>query len=255
MTAYGVVAVREIVPRVRRPRSGHDREGDDAVPIQLAVPLCRGRPVWLAHHQEAQVKYAPWAAALAVLLATLAAVLAIVLPGRPLPTARPGDLSGNLSRPLGRAAGVRSASPGDVAPGEAAGQTGYVVEQVSPIIGADSTLIEALGMESPPGRFKTVLPKGTRAPVGRIVIFGTGADNQREIRLHILRGGSESVSEDHSLGWVRIFDLPPGPKGATRIAVAFQVVDGAILLAAQNPADGRPLPIGPSEAPPGFHRS
>ena len=35
MTAYGVVAVREIVPRVRRPRSGHDREGDDAVPIQL----------------------------------------------------------------------------------------------------------------------------------------------------------------------------------------------------------------------------
>ena len=201
------------------------------------------------------MKYAPWAAALAVLLATLAAVLAIVLPGRPQPAARPEELWGDLARPLGQPAQLRQASPGEVAPGETARQTAYVVEQVSPIVGADSTLTETLGLESPPGRFKTVLPRGTRAPVGRIVIFGTGAENQKEIRLHILRGSSENVSEDHSLGWVRIFDLPPGPKGATRIAVAFQVVDGAILLAAQNPADGRPLPIGPSEAPPGFGRS
>jgi len=175
------------------------------------------------------------------------AIAFVILPGKPLPSGRPGLLWGEPGRPEGPAA---PATPGT--PGAAVREDYFVVEQTSPIVGADKTLFEALGIESPPGKFKEVLPRGTPVPVGRVVIFRTGADNQREIRLHILRGSSENASEDHSLGWVRIADVPPGPRGTTRVAVMFQVVDVAIRLAAQNPVDGTPLRIEGSEQPPGF---
>jgi hypothetical protein len=199
----------------------------------------------MAHHQEDQVKRLPWIAA-GILI--VAALLAIFLHPTQLRTIIPGELWGDLAHPLGRPAPTPSpAAP--VTPGQAV----YVVEQVSPIVAGDS-LVEALGIESPRGRFRTVLPRGTKVPVGRIVTFGTGADNQQEVRLHILRGNSEVTAEGHSLGWIRIAGLPPRPRGQTRISIAFQVVDGAIVLAAQNADDGKPFAIGGSEPPPGFER-
>ncbi len=177
----------------------------------------------------------------------IVAVVAIVLSPQKRPTVRPAELWSDPGRADGRAATAPSATP----PGTPR-QTVYVIEQVSPIVGADSMLAEALGIESPRGRFTTVLPKGKPAPIGRVVTFRTRVDDQKEIRLHVLRGRSEVASEDHSLGWVRITDLPAGPRGATHVAVAFQVVDGAIVLAAQNSGDGQSLPIEATEAPPGF---
>jgi len=182
-----------------------------------------------------------------VLVVALAAIAFVIVPGKPLPTGRPDQIWGEPDRP-----GTGASPSPPATPGGAPRQDFYVVEQTSPIVGTDKALVEALGIESPPGRFKAVLPKGTPVPVGRVVIFRTGADNQREIRLHIVRGNSENASEDHSLGWVRIADLPPGPRGATRVAVMFQVVDVAIRLAAQNPESGTPLLIEASEQPPGF---
>jgi len=85
-----------------------------------------------------------------------------------------------------------------------------------------------------------------------VVTFRTAADDQKEIRLHVLRGVSETAAQNHSLGWVRVADLPPGPRGSTRVAVLFEVADGAIVLAAVDPATGLPLPIETAEPPPGF---
>jgi len=184
-----------------------------------------------------------------VLVVALAAIAFVILPGKPLPTGRPGLLWGEPDRPGGGASPAPPATAGG-----APRQDFYVLEQTSPIVGADKTLVEALGIESPPGKFKAVLPKGTPAPVGRVVIFRTGGDNQKEIRLHILRGNSENVSEARSLGWVRIAELPPRPRGETRVALMFQVADVAIRLAAQNPEEGTPLLIEASEQPPGFGR-
>jgi molecular chaperone DnaK (HSP70) len=194
------------------------------------------------------VKYAPWAAGI-LLVAAIAAILAVVLPQAQLRTARPAELWGDLAHPLGRVAPPPKATP-DGTPR----QTVYVVEQVSPIVAPDATLNEALGIESPRGRFRAVLPRGTPVRYARSVIFGTAVDDQKEIRLHVLRGRSQTVAENRSLGWVRVPDLPPGPRGSTRVTVTFQVVDGAIVLVAQNAADGRALPIEASEAPPGFDR-
>jgi len=178
----------------------------------------------------------------------IAAVVAVVVPGGRPPAARPADLWGQPAGPGGGAAG------GPEAPGNGTRQTILVLEQESPIVGADSNLGEDLGIESPRGTVKVVLPRGTPVPVGRVVTFRTAMDNQKEIRLHVLRGRSENVSDVRSLGWVRIYDLPAGQRGSVYVAVMFQVVDRAVRLAAQDPANGRALPIEPSPEPPGFAR-
>jgi molecular chaperone DnaK len=177
-----------------------------------------------------------WGAALAVVALGVVAVL--LVPER-LPKAPPVDLWGAPLTPGGAGAPLAAV---------------LVVEQVSPIVGSDSVLVESLGIETAGGTFTPVLPKGTRAPVMRFVTFKTSADDQKEIRLHVLRGESDRVARNHDLGWVRVADLPPGPKGSIQVTVAFRIADGAIVLGAADPASRRAYGIGPSEAPPGFPR-
>jgi molecular chaperone DnaK (HSP70) len=200
------------------------------------------------------VRYAPWAAGLIVLVVAIVAMAAVVLPQSPLRTAHPSELWGEWTRPLGRPAPSPGPAPAPSAAYPAVSQTPalYVVEQESPIVAPDETLGEGLGIETPRGKFQVVLARGTPVRYARTVTFGTGADDQKEIRLHLLRGRSGTLAENRSLGWVRIPDLPPGPRRLTRVAVTFQVVDRAIVLVAQNVADGRALTIEASEAPPGF---
>ena len=201
-------------------------------------------------------RYAPWAAGALVLVVAIAAVAAVVLPQSPLRTAHPSEIWGEWARPLGRPAPSPGTAPppGASAASPASSQTPalYVVEQESPIVLTDETLGEALGIETPRGKFQVVLARGTPVRYARTVTFGTGTDNQKEIRLHILRGRSGALAENRSLGWVRVPNLPLGPRGSTRVAVTFQVVDRAVVLVAQNVADGRALTIEASEAPPGF---
>ena len=201
------------------------------------------------------IRYVPWAAVLVVLVVALAAVAAVVLPHGRLATARPSELWGEWTRPHDGAPPGPESPPPATPPGPPAGtqaQTLFVVEQESPIVAPDDTLNEALGIESPRGRFRPVLPRGTPVRYARSVMFSTAADNQQEIRVHILRGLSDAVAGDRSLGWVRVPNLPPGPHGSTRVTVTFRLVDRAIVLAAQNAADGRALAIETSQAPPGF---
>ena len=181
------------------------------------------------------------ASAAAVVIVLLGAVAVLLVP-RTLTKLRPAN-------PWG----AREGATGDSLPAAlpTVRPTIHVLEQVSPIVGPASTLVESLGIEMH-GRFTAVLPKGAPVPVRRVVTFRTSGDDQKEVRLHVLRGQSETAAQDHSLGWVRVGDLPPGPRGSTKIAVTFQVADGAIVLTAMDPATGRAFPIEPSEAPPGF---
>jgi len=183
-----------------------------------------------------------WIAALVIVLLCVAAVL---LAPRTLSSFRPAYLWGGREGTAGAGDAARAAGTSTARP------TIYVLEQVSPIVGSGSALIESLGIEMH-GKLTPVLPEGAPVPVRRVVTFRTSGDDQKEIRLHVVRGQSESVAEDHSLGWVRVGDLPPGPRGATKIAVMFQVADGAIILTAADPVSGRAFPIEASEAPPGF---
>ena len=197
-----------------------------------------------------------WGAGAAIVALGMGAIL--MLP-RDLPKADP-SATGEAFRspgteapvPPGMGTGAPGASPGARMP--AAIPAMLVVEQVSPIVGPDGRLGESLGIESAGGVFTPVLPKGTPAPVMRIVTFKTSADNQREIRFHVLRGVTDRVAQNHDLGWVRVPGLPPGAKGTVHVSVGFRIADGAVVLAAADPASGRGYAIETSEAPPGFPR-
>jgi molecular chaperone DnaK len=186
-----------------------------------------------------------WGAAAAIVVLGIAAIL--LLP-HDLPKADPSRIWG-----APRATGVQGSTP-PVVGSPAAIPAILVVEQVSPIVGADGSLAESLGIETGGGAFTPVLPKGTRAPVMRFVTFKTSADNQREIRLHVLRGLADRVAQNHDLGWVRIPGLPAGPRGTVQVTVGFRIADGAVVLAALDPATGHGYTMETSEAPPGFPR-
>lgn len=181
-----------------------------------------------------------WGAAAAIVVLGIGAILLV-----------PGDLPKSALFGTG-GAGVPGAAPGVGSP--AAIPAILVVEQVSPIVGSDGNLAESLGIETAGGAFTPVLPKGTRAPVMRYVTFKTSVDNQREIRLHVLRGLTDRVAQNHDLGWVRVPGLPPGPRGTVQVTVGFRIADGAVVLAAADPASGHGYTIETSEAPPGFPR-
>lgn len=187
-----------------------------------------------------------WGAAAAIVALGIGAIL--LLPGD-LPKADP-----SISQ--GPQASIPPGVPGAVPPagGPAAIPAVLVVEQVSPIVGPDGKLGESLGIETAGGVFTPVLPKGTPAPVMRFVTFKTSADDQSEMRLHILRGLTDRVAQNHDLGWVRITGLPPGPKRTVQVMVGFRIADGAVILAAADPTSGRGYTIETSEAPPGFPR-
>jgi len=187
-------------------------------------------------------------AALIMVLLGLAAVVLAPAASGPLTRIRPAELWGGRegSAPAGAApaGGAPAALPSAL-------PTVHVVEQVSPIVGPESTLVESLGFEMHE-KLTTVLPKGAPVPVRRIVTFRTSGDDQKEIRLHVMRGQSEIAAQDRSLGWVRVGGLPAGPRGSVKVAVMFEVADGAIVMTAVDPANGRVYPIEPSEAPPGM---
>lgn len=197
-----------------------------------------------------------WGAGTAIVALGIGAIL--MLP-HDLPKGDPSATGGAFRSPgaegpgpTGTGTGVPGAAPGAGMP--AAIPAMLVVEQVSPIVGPDGRLGESLGIETAGGTFTTVLPRGTPAPVMRFVTFKTSADNQREMRLHVLRGVTDRVARNHDLGWVRVTGLPPGIRGTIRVTVGFRIADGAVVLAAADPVSGRGYAIETSEPPPGFPR-
>lgn len=120
------------------------------------------------------------------------------------------------------------------------------VEQISPIVGSDGALVEALGLEMPGGVFRSVIPKGTAAPVTKVFTVATVTRDKKEMRIHLVRGDSERAEDGHSLGWFLVDDVPPGPAAKTYIYLIFNVADGAIAAAAFDRKSGRALPFVPS---------
>jgi hypothetical protein len=178
-------------------------------------------------------RFLPYLAAAAVIVGLGAAAIAV------------GPV--NLSRP-----GASSPAPGsqDAVPGAAPTvRTGSrlttmrVVERSSPIVGADGALLESLGIENAGDRFLPLIPKGTTAPASAMLTFAPAPERPQEIRFHLLRGTSDRLAGNHSLGHFRVSNLPPGGPQAPRALIIFRVAGGAVQLAAVNPITAEPLAL------------
>ncbi len=105
-------------------------------------------------------------------------------------------------------------------------------------------LIDALaigiGVGLPGGRLVPVLPRNTRLPARKAYELTTTHDGQAELELQVFQGDAPRVAECEFLGTVKVSGLPPGPKGAVRVAVEFALgPEGILSVTARNQATGQ----------------
>jgi molecular chaperone DnaK len=66
-------------------------------------------------------------------------------------------------------------------------------------------------------------------PTKKFKCFSTAVDNQPAVDLHILQGEREFVSDNKSLGIVRLNNIPSAPRGIPIIEVIFEIDSNGIL--------------------------
>ncbi|MBX3082564.1 MAG: Hsp70 family protein [Anaerolineae bacterium] len=102
--------------------------------------------------------------------------------------------------------------------------------------------IETLGSTATP-----ILEKGTSLPTQNVQVFSTGADNQRQVEVHLLYGGGDAVINNASLGRFILKDIPPAPRGIPQIEVTVSVdAQHQLTVTARDRKTGRAEALGQS---------
>jgi molecular chaperone DnaK len=98
----------------------------------------------------------------------------------------------------------------------------------------------SLGIETLGGVMTKLIEKNTTIPARKSEVFTTAADNQPAVSVHVLQGERELASDNKTLGRFELTGIPPAPRGAPQIEVAFDIdANGIVEVSAQDKATGK----------------
>jgi molecular chaperone DnaK (HSP70) len=109
-----------------------------------------------------------------------------------------------------------------------------IVEEGTPIVGANHVTRAALGIETLGGVFTPLIKPGTRVPCSHSEVFSTANDGQSQIMVNLFRGTEQMAVKNHALGRFRILNIPAAHRGIPQIEVTFSITDAKITLSARD---------------------
>ena len=132
----------------------------------------------------------------------------------------------------------KGVNPDEVVAVGAAIQAGVLKGEVKDVLLLDVTPL-SLGIETKGGVFTKLIERNTTIPTRKAESFTTAEDNQPSVEVHVLQGESEMAAFNKTLGKFQLVGIPPAPRGAPQIEVAFDIdANGIINVSAKDLGTG-----------------
>ncbi|MDQ4074647.1 MAG: molecular chaperone DnaK [Chloroflexota bacterium] len=128
----------------------------------------------------------------------------------------------------------KGVNPDEVVAVGAAVQAGVLGGEVKDVLLLDVTPL-TLSIETAGGIASPIIPRNTTIPTSETKTVSTVADNQSEVRIHVVQGERPLAAENRSLGKFELSGVRRAPRGVPQIDVTFDIdADGILKVSAKD---------------------